>query len=340
MADKTVTWNVGIIGLGVGWEHIQGFQAHPSCRVTALCDFDADKLQKARSAFPGMRLTSEAKDILTDKDIHVVSIASYDNYHHEQILLALKNGKHVFAEKPLCLSEKECQDIADCLKARPALKLSSNLILRKCPRFVWLRKKIRDNEMGELYQLEGDYNYGRIEKVTQGWRGKIDFYSAVYGGGVHIIDLLMWLSGRNITDVYAYGNKISSQGSQFKYHDLVTCVFRFDSGATGKMTVNFGCVCPHFHPLAIYGTRAAFFNAFREYGLWSVSRDPSVEPQKVLEEYPGARKGDLLFNFMEAVTKDVPLEVTTEDVFKAMAVCFAIERSAHTGRAEQVNYFK
>jgi predicted dehydrogenase len=330
--------NVGIIGLGVGEKHIAGYQAHPGCRVVALCDFDRKKLKQAKAKYPSIKLTARAEEILSDKTIQAVSIASYDSDHHAQIVQALKNGKHVFVEKPVCLFEREARDILKRLKQYPSLKLSSNLILRKCPRFIWLKEKIRKGAMGKLYQLEGDYNYGRLEKVAKGWRGKLDFYSAVYGGGVHMIDLLMWMSGQKIVEVCAYGNKISSQGTRFKYNDLIASIFKFENGMTGKMTVNFGSVARHFHPLAIYGTKASFQNVSHDYATWSTSRDPKVAPKKVTEAYPGAHKGDMLKSFIDAIIKEKKPDVSVGDIFDTMAVCFAIEKSVNTGRAVRVNY--
>ena len=53
-------------------------------------------------------------------------------------------------------------------------------------------------DYGRAYYVEADYNYGRLWKLTDGWRGEIPFYSVVYGGAVHMIDLVCWL--RNATE--------------------------------------------------------------------------------------------------------------------------------------------
>ena len=48
-----------------------------------------------------------------DNSIDIVSIASYDNYHCDQIVRAFHNGKHVMAEKPICLNRNEMEKIID-----------------------------------------------------------------------------------------------------------------------------------------------------------------------------------------------------------------------------------
>ena len=327
----------GIIGLGVGEAHIRGYNVHPDCEVVALCDFSDEKLVMAGERYPGMKITRHASEILKDPQIDMVSIASYDNYHYEQVKEAISNNKHIFVEKPLCLHEEEAVHIKTLLKDRPQLKLSSNLILRKCPRFKELKQMIVSGDMGELFSVEGDYNYGRLHKITEGWRGDIDFYSVVYGGGVHVIDLLLWLTGDKIVEVAAYGNNISSKGSRFRYNDMVICILKFKSGMIGKMSVNFGCICPHFHGLSIYGTQATFVNGF-EYGLIFESSDPTSSGRKIFTAYPGIQKGDLISSFVSSIINDTESEVSKEDVFQAMSVCFAIEKAVNRAEPVPVEY--
>lgn len=330
-------YQVGIIGLGVGEKHAEAYQAHSSCVVRTLCDFRKEQLWAVGRKYPNCRLTGNANEILDDDAINIVSIASYDNYHYEQVIKAIENDKHIFVEKPLCLYENEAIHIRKLLDEKPHLKLSSNLILRKCPRFRLLKQKIRNGDMGKLFHIEGDYNYGRLRKITEGWRGKIDFYSVVYGGGVHIVDLLLWLTEEKISEVAAYGNNISSRDSQYKYNDSVTSILKFRSGITAKVSVHYGCVRPHFHSLNIYGTKTTFVNT-QEYGLFYDSMDPDVEVKRIVDDYPGVHKGELIYSFVDSIIEDNKAGVTTDDVFNTMSVCFAIEKASYGSGSVKVKY--
>ena len=104
---KTGIIKAGIIGLGVGEAHIEGYRAHPACMVSAVCDLSDSKLSEIRKKYSDLKTTRNADEILCDSEIDVVSIASYDNYHYEQMVKAIQNKKHIFVEKPLCLYEKE-----------------------------------------------------------------------------------------------------------------------------------------------------------------------------------------------------------------------------------------
>ena len=327
---------VGIIGLGVGEQHIEGYQKHPDCEVTALCDFSKEKLAMAREKYPDKKITDNANEILEDPEINVVSIASYDNYHYEQIVKAIEHDKHIFVEKPLCLYEDHAKYIKSLLKKKQ-LKMSSNLILRKCPRFRLVQKLIKEGKFGRLFHIESDYNYGRLNKITGGWRGKIDFYSVILGGGIHIIDLMLWLVGEDIDEVAAYGNSIASEKTNFRYNDMVVSVLKFNNGMVGKISANFGCIMPHFHSLSIYGTNATFINGL-EYGMLFESRDPADGYKKITTPFPGVHKGDFLFGFVDSILNGSRDEVSQDDIFKSMSVCFAIEKAANQSTSVKVNY--
>jgi predicted dehydrogenase len=320
------TLRVGVIGLGVGEQHIVGFESHPDVTVTTLCDFDPVKLDDVAAKFPGRRLTSDAADVLEDPDIDVVSIASYDSYHFEHVRAALEGHKHVFVEKPLCQRPEEAAVLHRLRDERPHVKVSSNLPLRLSPRFQELRELISGGKLGRLYYLEADYNYGRMWKLTDGWRGELDYYSVMLGGGVHMVDLLLWLTGDRVVRVSAVGNDIASVGTQFKYDDFVTATLELESGAIARVNANFACIHPHFHAVEVYGTEGTFINGLEHATLWTGDRsDP--QPTRIESAYPGVEKGDLIPSFVEAILHGTQPIVTADEVFETMDVLFAIERS-------------
>ena len=133
---------IGIVGLGVGVRHFEAYRQHPQCEVVAVCDFSEDKLNKISRDHAYIRRSKSAQDILAARDIDLVSIASFDNYHFEQTVTALQHNKHVFVEKPLCLTPAEAYSIKSLMQRDESLQLSSNLTLRTCPRFQELKNSI------------------------------------------------------------------------------------------------------------------------------------------------------------------------------------------------------
>jgi predicted dehydrogenase len=331
------TLRVGIIGLGVGEAHIAGFELDPRCRVTALCDFDPSKRSVVRAKYKGCRIYSTFDELIADKDIDVVSIASYDNFHAEQLLRCLTEGKHVFVEKPLCITEQELEKINESHLMYPELQIGMNYILRYYPRFQSLKERIVRNDMGSIYYVEGDYDYGRIEKINDGWRGQIENYSVTLGGAIHLVDLLCWLINGKVTEVYAAGNKFFTPNIPFYGNDLVAAILKFENGEIGKISANFGSVTPHHHRLAVYGTQGSFHQS-HDGARYIFSRQGD-ENELLSDNYSATKKGDLLPHFIKTIMDGLKPKISFEETVSTMAVCFAIDRSLRSGAVEKVRYF-
>ena len=87
--------NVGIIGLGVGEKHLETFLSHDDVHQITICDFDEKKLNETHLKYPNLFKCKDSNKLLTDPSIDLVSICSYDHFHADQIIMALKNKKHV-----------------------------------------------------------------------------------------------------------------------------------------------------------------------------------------------------------------------------------------------------
>jgi predicted dehydrogenase len=325
-----------VIGLGVGERHVACYESDPRCAVVAICDTNETKLLEIAGKYPACR-TASAAEIFGDRDIDVVSIASYDTDHCEQVLAAIAAGKHVFVEKPLCLHDDEFERIDAALQEHPDVQLSSNLLLRRAPQFVKVKERITAGDIGRLYYIEGDYNYGRIQKITEGWRADVPFYSVTHGGAIHLIDLILWLSGGRVVEVVSAGNQIATAGTRFRHLDMVTALLRFEDGMTAKVSANFGSVTPHHHALAVHGTLGSFVHTYQG-GVFYHSRDPEHIHEGTHLEYPQDAKGDLLRAFVCRLLDGTRVGVSTSEVMDAMAVSLAVERSLRTHEWESVRY--
>jgi predicted dehydrogenase len=123
------------------------------------------------------------------------------------------------------------------------------------------------------------------------------------GGGVHLVDLMMWMTGQTPTHVSAMGNSIASRGTRFRYDDFVTATFRFPSGMIGVISANFGSVCRHQHAVRIFGTKGMF--VFDDAGARvHRERDPGGPVERLDDAPKPATKGDLIPAFLDG-TRDV-----------------------------------
>jgi predicted dehydrogenase len=329
---------VAVIGLGMGEQHVLGYLAHPACEVAALCDWSEAKLAAAREKYPGVRLTRRADEVLEDERIQVVSIATYDDAHAGQVVKALDAGKHVFVEKPLCQTAEELTAIRSAwLRHGGRLKLASNLVLRGVPVYGWLKNKIAAGDMGEVYAADGEYLFGRLEKITHGWRKDVDDYSVMAGGGIHLIDLLVWLTGQRPEAVTAAGNRICARGTAFRHDDFVAATLRYPSGMVGRVCANFGCVHRHQHLLRIFGTAATFL--YDDMGpRWHWTRDPAAAAAPVTLPTLPAAKSCLIGPFVDAVRGGEDRGAETQGHFDTVSIVLACDQALRTGTSTEVCY--
>lgn len=322
---------VGVIGLGVGERHIIGFDGTGQAKTHFLCDIDSKRLSEVAHRRNIVNTTTNADDILSHPEIDIVSIASYDQDHAEQVIKALNNDKHVFVEKPLCLNQAELDAIKtankEALMRGKSLKLSSNFILRKEARFVNLKSRIEAGEIGDIYLIEGCYDYGRVQKLVSGWRAKTPDYSIMHGGGIHLLDLCQWLTGEKFKPKAAIAHKSVTNGTDFAPPDTILSIGNFGDNIIGKIGANFGSQTAHFHQIKVYGSKGTFIHDCANTSYYFGS-EPNVTVERDETIFPSSNKGDLIPDFLKAIQKNASLEIDFEHVDQIMQTSIDIDTMA------------
>jgi len=335
MVDKKL--GVAVIGLGIGERHLRAYHADPRCEIHWVLDHNPDKA-KALADETGAGVGPSYEAILTDANVQIVSIASFDDDHAVQVVQALNAGKHVFVEKPICQTVEQLQEIQKTWSLHHGrLKLASNLILRAAPAYLWLKEKLLAGEFGRIYSFDGEYLYGRLHKITEGWRNGVDNYSVMEGGGVHLIDLMLWLTGERPHSVFSMGNRISTEGTKFRYNDFVAATMQMESGLVGRIVANFASVHRHQHVVRVYGTKGTFI--YDDMGArvhWT--RDEAAEASPIKLPVLPADKGDLIPAFISAVIHDDDIQQQTQAVFDGLSISAACDRALNTQRMEIISY--
>ncbi|MEM7198453.1 MAG: Gfo/Idh/MocA family oxidoreductase, partial [Pseudomonadota bacterium] len=274
-SSMTRPLRAGVIGLGVGEQHVIAYNADPHTTTYAICDLDETRAQACAKDHNITKIYTQAEDLLCDDTLDVVSICSYDEFHADQVVMALENGKHVMVEKPVALHRHELERIIAAYQAQDLL-LTSNLILRRSPRFIALKTLVTNGYFGNIFAIEGDYLHQILWKITQGWRGKMPFYCVTYGGGIHLIDLMRWLLGQEVVSVQAMGSDKICRDTSFPYPDCMINLLEFADGVLGKSMTSFAPKRPHLHRLNIFGTKAVYENGNNDAHLYA--DDDTVAP--------------------------------------------------------------
>jgi predicted dehydrogenase len=324
----------------VGEQHALAYARHPSCKIGLVYDPDIAHARAVAARLGGLGVAPNFETILADPGIDLVSIASPDDAHVSQVIGALTCGKHVFVEKPLCRSLAELARVKRTWGEHGRPYLASNLVLRAAPLYQWLKTAIDDGQLGEVYAIDGDYLYGRIEKITGGWRSRVDEYSVMQGGGVHLVDLMLWLAGQRPEDVTAVGNRMCTRGTAFRYNDFMSATFRFAGGRdglVGRISANFGCVHRHHHVLRVFGTRGTFIYDDAGARLHR-STDPGAQVERLPFAPLPATKGDLIPGFVETIRTGVDSAAVAQHDFDVISACLAADLAAADSRQTDIEY--
>ena len=89
---------------GMGWGDLHKFIDHPNVEITAICDVDEARLKKASSVVPGARTYRDWRELLEKEaaNIDSVNVTVPDHNHFPIAWQAIKSGKHVYCQKPMC----------------------------------------------------------------------------------------------------------------------------------------------------------------------------------------------------------------------------------------------
>jgi predicted dehydrogenase/threonine dehydrogenase-like Zn-dependent dehydrogenase len=178
--------------------------------------------------------TTDAKEILNDSKINTVAILTRHNLHARQVIEALEAGKHVFVEKPLCISEEELQQIVSVYAGLQKEGAQGRALMvgfnrRFAPFVVELKRHLE--RIDEPLMVNSRVNAGLIppDHWTQ---DAAQSGGRLIGEGCHFIDLLTFLTGGRGRRVTARALPDSGRYSQDNLHVTI----EFADGAIGTIT--------------------------------------------------------------------------------------------------------
>ncbi len=329
--------NVSIIGLGnVGSEYLKFFCKQKNIKKIFINDKFKDLTSFKK--YKKIKIENDRRDLISNSDI--ISISNYDKDHEKYIIDSIKFGKNIFVEKPLCTSFSQFSNISKQLIKKKYNKfLMSNFVLRESEILKKIYKQVKKGEFGKIYYFEGDYLYGRLNKLLNGWRGKDKKYSVMLGGGIHMIDLMVLFLGNTPIEVVSSGNKIVTKNTKFNNHDFVISNFKFKNGALAKISANFGCVHNHQHVIKIFGTKKTFIyddEGARIFNKRDFNNPKFLKVKKLykgkdclLKKYVSLLNGSLVTN-LESINKELNI----------MNIALCAEESLKKNKKQKIKLYK
>lgn len=193
---------LGLVGCGFWGPNFARIASQESMKLKWCVDLDKRQLEKMKAKYPGVKTTSDFREMLADDEVKAAIIATPANSHFEIARSALEAGKHVLVEKPIATKSSECEALIELAAKREKVLMVGHTFLYH-PAVDKLRDYIKDGKLGEIYYIYSTrVNLGQI-------RGDVN---CMWNLAPHDISIANYLIGTKPKRVRAYGKSYIQDG--------------------------------------------------------------------------------------------------------------------------------
>jgi predicted dehydrogenase len=142
---------MAVVGLGYwGPNLVRNLQELPLVENVIACDLRPERLEAITRRYPAVVPTTSFEETVADPSVDAVLIATPVSTHHGLAAAALREGKHVFIEKPLAASSQEAEALIALADERGLVLMPGHTFLYSAP-VMMIRSLIEADELGEIY---------------------------------------------------------------------------------------------------------------------------------------------------------------------------------------------
>ena len=330
---------IGVIGVGkMGTMFTRVVTELPEALLLGVADANLARAQLVAEQF-NTTAFADYEELIAQPELTAVIIATNDDQHLTPVQAATRRGKHVLIEKPLAGKIEDGRTIVQLVK-ESGVKLLIGHTLRYDPLFIMARDTIARGDIGEVEHVYTRRDGSIVEGRKYGSRVTVSYFL-----GIHDLDALRFVTGREITSVFARSAR--KMLTDLNVDDVVIASLRFDNGAIGTTEVSwylpFGKDFSRNCLFDIFGTNGRIhlepYNAgmtvYREDGPWSRPVAGYGHEPLAPGIFPSAYRSEVE-HFLRCITGAETPIITPEDGFRAMLVVEAVEQSLREGKEIQV----
>lgn len=267
--------------------------------------------------------------IANNPDIDVVYVVLPPSMHEEYVVRAAKAGKHVWVEKPMAVTARECQNMIDaCRKAN--VSLSVGYRLHHEPNTQEYVKLLRNGAVGKIQMVSCSAGY--YDGRTDHWKQKKELGGGVmYDMGVYVLQGARLATGEEPIAVTA--QQFTSRPNVYKngLDETTMAQLVFPSGARAAVQTSYGMNMNFLHVTGSKGT---------------LRMEPYSPYNGQKGEYPGGKiehryevpyqQAQQMDDDAEAIIQKKPMLVPGEEGLRDIKIVEAIYEAARTGREVKI----
>ncbi|MBN1351992.1 Gfo/Idh/MocA family oxidoreductase [candidate division KSB1 bacterium] len=335
----------GIIGLGIGRNHLASLQEIDGIQIAAICDTNPDVLSRIQKQYDVPKSYTDGLKMLDKERFDAVVIATPNKFHAPFTIKAFERGAHVFCEKPMAMNTTEAIQMQAAADAA-GKKLMLNMSFRYTPAAFALKKQLEQGMLGDIYFARTVWHRRRGIPKLGGWFST----KALSGGGplidlgVHRIDLALWFMGtpEPVSVSASVFNPIGTQLAKeqnrtFDVEDLAVAFIRLENGAilTAEASWAVNRAEREFMETRLYGTKAGAVHRNVDQGYDFIAEAFCEENGYFVDkiyrnEFRPAPKS--IAHFIDCIRNDREPISSGKEGIKLMKILDGIYESARLGR--------
>ena len=331
---KNIT--LGLIGTGrIGKLHAENILRIPGTHLKTIADLKADK---AWAENIGLNYAQSADAIFSDNEIEAVIICSPSAFHIEQIVKAAQAGKHIFCEKPIGFDPKT---IAETLKVveLQGVKLQIGFNHRFDPDLVQLKEAIDSGVIGRSYLIR----ITNLDPAPPPAEYLITSGGLFLDTTIHDIDLIRFLSGSEVVEVYSAG-AVLIDPSIGKGGDIDTALttLKLENGAMALIHNSRQAVYGFDQRVEVFGSNGSMSTENRTRFQTVLKTSQGVISDKpmdfFLERYKESYRIEIE-EFIRVIREDGQVPVTGRDGFIPVLIGLAAKQSLMEERPVRIENY-
>ena len=330
---------VGIIGMGIrGNLYASTIKYNAYAEVKAVAEGNSARLKEATEQF-GVPGYSDYSKMLDENDFDVVVVALPDHLHKDAVLKTVAKKCHVLIEKPLATSYEEAKIMVEGIR-KAGVKALVGFENRWNPVMITAKEAIDARELKDIQLIHARLNDSIMVPTRMlGWAAGSTVAWFLFP---HVIDLSLWMTGKKVSSVHAFGQKNVLTGMGIDTYDSITAVVEFEDNVIG--TYSSSWIYPESLPL-VYDLR---FEVLGSAGAIAVDcRDQMIHKMTDVYTHPGILgrpiygkpvgfAAEMLNSFIDNVRLDTEPLVDLDQALYGVNVIDTIHRSVVSRNVEEV----
>lgn len=327
---------IGIVGMGNRSNaHLRAIKSIPGARIVAISDLEPDRMKRANAQLPERAAEyTDYRELLRDRNVSIVVIATPNFLHNEMAIAALRAGKDVLVEKPIASTYSQARQLQyEASQTKQILAIAMQRRYARRDRQIQL--VVDSGALGKLHvgsasDWRGDWNpnsWQFTDPVTRqrtNWRFRKDTAgSSELELSIHTFAQMVSVVDSAVARVTASGGAVRYKGRDTR--DVSTALIEFENGVRFTYSFCLFAKSGSGAPFALAGDEGTLRV---EAGHVLLNNQPAPEYERI-EEAPEVY---MYREFLEAVAKRQPPELNADRAMAAARIAFLIDASIEKER--------